>query len=223
MVTASEVGGDYYDLQPTEDGGCWLGIGDVSGHGLDAGLMMLMIQSSLGTLMRRDPDADPSSLVCQMNRMLHENIRVRLGRDDFATLSLFRFYPDGRYVVAGAHEDVIVWRARTGRCEQIPTEGSWIGIRERAEKLMPNRQNRLEKGDLMILYTDGITEARDDAGEQLGIDRLSESLERLHGEPVATICSSILEQARTWANVQDDDQTLVVLRREGGAAGRSLR
>jgi predicted ATPase/serine phosphatase RsbU (regulator of sigma subunit)/tRNA A-37 threonylcarbamoyl transferase component Bud32 len=214
MVTASEVGGDYYDLEPTDDGGCWLGIGDVSGHGLDAGLMMLMIQSSLGTLMRRDPDADPSSLVCQMNRMLHENIRVRLGRDDFATLSLFRFYPDGRYVVAGAHEDVVVWRARTGKCEQIPTEGGWIGIRERAETLMPNRANHLEQGDLMILYTDGITEARDDTGEQLGIERLSEALASLHGEPVATICSRILEQAKSWANVQDDDQTLVVLRRQ---------
>jgi predicted ATPase/serine phosphatase RsbU (regulator of sigma subunit)/tRNA A-37 threonylcarbamoyl transferase component Bud32 len=214
MITASEVGGDYYDLQPTEDGGCWLGIGDVSGHGLNAGLMMLMIQSSLGTLMRRDPNADPASLVCLMNRMVHENIRVRLGRDDFATLSLFRFYPDGRYVVAGAHEDIVVWRARTGRCEQIATQGSWVGIRERTESQMPNQENRLEEGDLMMLYTDGLTEARSDTGEQLGLDRLADALAHLHAEPTATICTRLLEQAKVWAPVQDDDQTLVVLRRQ---------
>ena len=60
MQTATEVGGDYYDLLPTADGGFWLGIGDVSGHGLNAGLVMLMLQSGLASLMRSDACVDPA-------------------------------------------------------------------------------------------------------------------------------------------------------------------
>jgi predicted ATPase/serine phosphatase RsbU (regulator of sigma subunit)/tRNA A-37 threonylcarbamoyl transferase component Bud32 len=213
MVTASEVGGDYYDLWPTEDGGCWLGIGDVSGHGLNAGLMMMMIQSSLGTLMRRDPDAPPSNLVCLMNRMVHENIRTRLGRDDYATLSLFRFHPDGRFVLAGAHEEPVVWRASTGQCEHIPTNGIWVGVRLKAESVMPDQEHRLERGDVMMLYTDGLTEARNGAGEQLGLQRMADTLQGLHDAPGADICSRILELAKSWAPVQDDDQTIIIVRR----------
>jgi len=145
--------------------------------------------------------------------MVHENIRVRLGRDDFATLSLFRFYPDGRYVVAGAHEDVVIWRAATGRCEQIATDGTWIGVRERPDAQMPNQENRLEKGDVMLLYTDGLTEARSETGEQFDIDRLADIVATHHAAPATAICTRILEATRTWAPVQDDDQTLVILRR----------
>jgi predicted ATPase/serine phosphatase RsbU (regulator of sigma subunit)/tRNA A-37 threonylcarbamoyl transferase component Bud32 len=214
MVTASEVGGDYYDLFTTADGGCWLGIGDVSGHGLNAGLVMLMIQSGLASLMRRDPDADPSSLLCLLNSMLRENIRGRLGRDDFATLSLFRFYPDGRFVVAGAHEDIVLLRASTGACEQLRVTGSWLGVRERTSSQMPNHSDRLDDGDVMLLYTDGITEARNQAREQLGLERVIQTVTGLRAEPAATICAQVLERAKAWAPVQDDDRTLVVLRRQ---------
>jgi sigma-B regulation protein RsbU (phosphoserine phosphatase) len=214
MLTASEVGGDYYDLHPTADGGCWLGIGDVSGHGLNSGLVMLMIQSGLATLMWRDPQAQPADLVALLNRMLYENIRVRLGRDDFATLSLLRFFPDNRFVVAGAHEDIIVWRAATGRCERIPTRGTWLGIAENTERQLKNQEHRLEPGDVMVLYTDGITEAKSADGQLYDIDRLCAAVERAHAKPTTDICRDILDGVRQWASEQADDQTLVVLRRK---------
>jgi serine phosphatase RsbU (regulator of sigma subunit) len=213
MVTASEVGGDYYDLLLTDDGGCWLGIGDVSGHGLDAGLVMLMIQSGLATLMRSSPHADPARLVGLLNEMLYENIRVRLGREDFATLSLFRFHPDGRFVVAGAHEDMLIWRARSEQCEEMATVGTWVGVLKRAERHMKNQENRLDPGDLMVLYTDGITEAKSPAGEQFELTRLAEVLAAAHAEPAEVICRRILERVAAWSSEQADDQTLVVVRR----------
>jgi sigma-B regulation protein RsbU (phosphoserine phosphatase) len=216
MVTASEVGGDYYDLLRTDDGGFWLGIGDVSGHGLDSGLMMLMIQSGLATLMRRDPHADPASLVALLNRMLYENIRVRLGRDDFATLSLFRFYPDGRFVVAGAHEDALIRRARTGQSEEVPTVGTWVGVNEHAGDQMKNQSNYLDPGDVMVLYTDGITEAKSPAREQFELTRLAEALEAVHAEPAEEIGRRILSRVKAWSTEQADDQTLVVIRRLAG-------
>jgi predicted ATPase/serine phosphatase RsbU (regulator of sigma subunit)/tRNA A-37 threonylcarbamoyl transferase component Bud32 len=219
MVTASEVGGDYYDLQRTRDGGCWLGIGDVSGHGLDAGLIMLMIQSGLASLMRSDQFTDPATLLCLVNRMLHENVRVRLGRDEFATLSLFRVYPDGRFVVAGAHEDILIWRSDSEQCQQIPTVGTWLGVTERAEMHMKNVEHLLRPGDVMMLYTDGITEARSTTGEQFGIRRLASALDRLHLEPADTICEQVLSEVKHWSQAFEDDQTIVIVRYQGSTSG----
>jgi predicted ATPase/serine phosphatase RsbU (regulator of sigma subunit) len=213
MRTASQVGGDYYDVLPTEDGGFWLGIGDVSGHGLDAGLVMLMLQSGLASLMRSDAWVDPTRLLCLLNRAMYDNVRRRLGRDDYATLSLFRFFPDGHFIFAGAHEEILVWRARTGRWEAIETRGAWIGTIERIESSTVTREGHLQDGDLMLLFTDGIVEARNQGSEQFGLDRLTEIAAQDRTQPVTEICRRILDGVQAWAERQDDDQTVVLVRR----------
>jgi len=213
MVTASEVGGDYFDLLPAEPGGCWVGVGDVSGHGLDAGLMMLMVQSGLGALMHQDAVNDPALLVCHLNRMLHENVRVRLGRDDFATLTLFRFFSDGRFVYAGAHEDILIWRSAARRVERLPTPGTWVGVTPNVQRDIVNLENVLRDGDVMVLYTDGITEARSPEMELFGLERLMALIETLSNEPSVEICKGILSAIDGWSPLREDDRTLIVLRR----------
>jgi predicted ATPase/serine phosphatase RsbU (regulator of sigma subunit) len=212
MVTASEVGGDYYDVVPVDDGGFWLGIGDVSGHGLNAGLMMMMLQSGLAALMRDGTGEDPARLVCQVNRMLYENMRVRLGSADFATLALFRFHPDGRFAIAGAHEETLVWRARTRRLERLPIEGVWVGIAQAIEPKIRSREHRLDEGDFIVAYTDGIIEAKI-GPEQFGIERLERQIEQLHGESAETICRSVFRTITEIAPELTDDRTLLVIRR----------
>jgi serine phosphatase RsbU (regulator of sigma subunit) len=213
MQTATEVGGDYYDVLPTEDGGFWLGIGDVSGHGLDAGLVMLMLQSGLATLMRSDAWVDPAKPLCLLNRAIYDNVRCRLQRDDYVTLSLFRFFPDGRYLVAGAHEDILVWRAQSGRCEAIQPQGTWIGMLDRIESATHSREGYLADGDVMVLFTDGVVEARKSEQGQFGLDRVVEIATQAHAEPATEICRHILDQAQAWSVDRQDDQTVVVLRR----------
>ncbi len=213
MQTATEVGGDYYDMVPTDDGGCWLGIGDVSGHGLNAGLVMLMIQSGLAPLLRSASWADPAKLLCMLNPAIHENVRCRLKRDDYVTLSLFRFFPDGRFLVAGAHEEIVVWRARTGQCEQLEARGTWIGMVEKIENATSNREGRLEDGDVMVLFTDGIVEARSPSGDQFGLKRLVDLTAVAHDEPVGEICRRVLDAVTEWSPERQDDQTMVALRR----------
>jgi sigma-B regulation protein RsbU (phosphoserine phosphatase) len=213
MQTATEVGGDYYDMLATKDGGFWLGIGDVSGHGLDAGLVMLMIQSGLASLMQSAAWVDPATLLCSVNRAIYDNVRCRLQRDDYMTLSLFRFFPDGRFLVAGAHEDILIWRTQSRQCEAIETQGTWIGMLEHIESATSSYEGYLHDGDVMVLFTDGVVEARRQDHEQLGIDRLVEIATLAHAEPAAEICHRILEQARLWSTHQEDDQTVVVLRR----------
>ena len=140
MHAATEVGGDYYDVVPVDDG-CWLGIGDVAGHGLGTGLVMLMMQSGIGALARKMPDAAPRDLLLALNTMLVENVRERLGQHEHATLTLIRYRRDGSLTFAGAHEEMLVRRAATGRCERIETPGA-VGGREARHHRGDRRQHR---------------------------------------------------------------------------------
>ncbi len=211
MVPAADVGGDYYDVLPLEDG-CWMGIGDVAGHGLDAGLIMLMMQSVIAGLVEREPTAAPGDVLRVLNAVLFENVRNRLKRDDHATLTLLRYHRSGRVVFAGAHEEILVHRARKQACELISTPGTWVGARRDIQRGTVETQLQLEPGDVMLLYTDGVTELRNDDGREFGIERLAQELELLHAEPTERIQSELLDTLRAWSATPDDDITLVVAR-----------
>src|SRR5207248_636568 len=121
------VGGDYYDVLPTADG-AWIAIGDVAGHGLPAGIIMLTVQSAVAALTDAKPQAGPRDILTVLNRVIYANIQHRLMIRDYVTLSLIRFFRDGRLVVAGAHEDIIIYRAAQRQCDILPTPGTWIGV-----------------------------------------------------------------------------------------------
>ncbi len=174
--TADVVGGDYFDVLPVK-GGCWIAIGDVAGHGLMSGLVMLMIQSIVSALVTSRPDANPAELCVEVNRVLFPNLRGRLQRQEHATFLLLRVSEDGRVRFAGAHEDVVVWRSRERRCEFVPTEGTWLGLVEDIAHATTNQELRLEPGDLLVLLTDGVLEARNARNEHLGIDPVCRIIE----------------------------------------------
>lgn len=218
MRPASSVGGDYYDLFQTEDGGCWIGIGDVSGHGLNAGLIMLMIQSGIASIVRKEPNADPHDVIALVNQTLYENVRTRLKLDDFVTLSLLRYFEDGRIAVAGAHEEIVVWRAAQQGCEVIPTHGTWLGAMPDVSPHITTTIHRLRPGDILLLYTDGITEAMSTSGEQFGLERLIETLSQMSSTPVQSICEAMFDAAARWSAIQADDQTVLALRYRGDSA-----
>jgi serine phosphatase RsbU (regulator of sigma subunit) len=215
MFTASEVGGDYYDVRPTPDG-CWLGIGDVAGHGLEAGLVMLMIQSGLSSLILHNPDALPHHILPALNKMLYQNLRLRMGRDDHATLTMLRFFSDGRLTYAGAHEDIIVC-GKGGEVRTIQTHGTWVGISEDISHDLESRTLQLAEGDLVVLYTDGITEARR-GHECFGMPRLLAEIEKRHTCPVDEILSGIMQAVFDYSpGSLQDDATMLVLRYAPGS------
>ncbi|MGK4006226.1 SpoIIE family protein phosphatase [Sorangium sp. So ce1036] len=211
MKPTAEVGGDYYDVLPTPQGG-WLGIGDVAGHGLAAGLVMLMIQGMVAALTRREPTASPGAVISALNRAIHENIRDRLKRDEHATLVLLRYERGGRVTFAGAHEDLLVCRARTGRCECIPSSGVWVGILPAIDAMTRDAEFVLEDGDVLVLYSDGVTEARNAHREQFGVERLCAAVEATQAAPVDVIRDRILRDVESWSTSPDDDITVVVAR-----------
>lgn len=211
MIPASEVGGDYYDVFPVANG-CWVGIGDVAGHGLSAGLEMLMVQSVIAGLVHHAPDATPQAHVKVLNRVLYDNIRHRLGQDEHITLTLMR-YQDGVFTFAGAHEEILVVRAAGGPCERIPTPGAWLGGMPDVSRVTKDSTLELQPGDLMVLYTDGITEARGADGKQFG-DRLVTLIEQARTEPVEVVRDRVIDGVKAWqVGEQEDDISIVIIRR----------
>lgn len=210
METFTEVGGDYYDVIPVE-GGAWLGIGDVAGHGLTAGLSMLMLQSAVGAAARSRPHAQPSEIIAHVNRLMVDNVRARLGRDDYTTFSLLRYHEGGTMLAAGAHEDLVVYRRATGRIELYAPEGTWLGL----SATPPAKEDlpiELCAGDILLLLTDGATEARDAQGRLLGIERVCEMLRERARDPVETICTALWDGVQAWTHERTDDVTLLVAR-----------
>jgi serine phosphatase RsbU (regulator of sigma subunit) len=216
LRTADETGGDYYDVIPCP-GGLWIGVGDVSGHGLDAGLIMLMIQSSVGALVRSSPDALPSELLAGTNALLYDNIRHRLRRDDFVTCTLLRLWSSGRVAMSGAHEEILIRRARGGVWQEITPPGIWLGLRAELRDAANDITDQLEAGDLLLLYTDGITEAKNPRGEQFGLDRMRAAVERVPDRTAQSICDAVFRtvDAFTASPIQVDDMCLVAVRYKG--------
>jgi serine phosphatase RsbU (regulator of sigma subunit) len=211
MEPAAEVGGDYYDVIPTPDG-CWLAMGDVSGHGLGSGVIMLMLQSAIASLVRAEPDASPSRVECLVNEVLFENVRNRMNRRDHATLSILRYTSDGTFRMAGAHEDIIVWRAKSRTIELVETPGTWVGAVRSIASATVDSTFVLGEGDLAVLYTDGITEARR-GGRQLGLDAVCDLVVANAEKSTEAIKSAIVGAVHDWTDKLQDDVSVIVLRR----------
>jgi PAS domain S-box-containing protein len=213
MVAAEDVGGDYYDVQPAPNG-AWLAIGDVAGHGLNAGLVMLMVQAATAALTKARPGAMPRELMTQLNEILYDNIRARLETDAHITFTLFRFFEDGRLIFAGAHEDIILVR-KDGSLETLRPPGAWLGARPDIKRVTVDAMLMLEPGDLFVLYTDGITEARNSKREMYDLSRLCDRILATRELPVDQIRDAILQEVAIWEPVQDDDRTVLVVRYGG--------
>lgn len=213
MVAAEDVGGDYYDIQPAP-GGAWIAIGDVAGHGLDAGLVMLMLQAATAALTKAKPNALPKELLVQLNDVLYDNIRARLETDAHITFTLMRFYENGKLVFAGAHEDMIIIR-EDGTVETLRPPGAWLGARADIKRVTVDAVLYLTPGDLLVLYTDGITEARNEERKCYDLTRLCEQVAALRERPVHEIRDAVLADVAQWEPHQDDDRTLLVLRYRG--------
>lgn len=223
MQAAEQVGGDYYDVRPTADGGGWIAIGDVSGHGVNAGLVMLMVQSALAALtLALHDSASPAQIVTRLNEVMFQNVRQRMAQQDYVTLCVLRYFRDGRVSFAGAHQHVLICRWQSGAVERVLTQGTWIGLRADIGATTLDQQLQLHDRDLLVLYTDGLIEARDANDEAYDLPRLCAAIERLRAQPLADIRDRILADTNAWcARRDDDDVTLMVLRYTAAEEGRS--
>ncbi|HET9552306.1 MAG TPA: SpoIIE family protein phosphatase [Anaeromyxobacteraceae bacterium] len=212
MKPADDVGGDLYDVLAFPDT-FWLLIGDVSGHGINSGLVMMMAQAAAYAAIADDPHCRPRDVIAAVNRVIHENVRMRMGRDDYLTLMALRHLGDGRFVCAGAHQPVFLGRAG-GQVEVLEPEGPWVGIAQDVAPVVVEREFQVGRGDLVCLITDGVVEAAASHGELYGEERLAALLARPGQRSAPEVLGAIFEQAEGFMATQADDMTAVVLRRK---------
>jgi sigma-B regulation protein RsbU (phosphoserine phosphatase) len=211
MRPADEVGGDYYDIIH-ENGKVRLSIGDVTGHGLESGVIMLMLQTAIRTLHVCEI-TDTQRFFKLLNQIIYENI-TRMNTDKSLTLSMIDV-ADNKVRLSGQHEDVIVFR-KNGDIELIATNdlGMPIGLIESIHEFVNNKILHLEQGDGLILYTDGITEAENMEGEQFGIERFCDLIHDNCMKEAEEIKSIIVKSVLDFIgkNVIYDDITLIVFK-----------
>lgn len=218
MEPADEVGGDYYDVLH-HNGHVKIGIGDVTGHGLESGVLMLMTQMGVRTLLTQD-ESNPVQFLDVLNRTLYNNVQ-RMGIDKSLTLALLDYHPlpegGGHLWASGQHEELIVVR-RGGEIERVDTLdlGFPVALDDDIADFIGRHQVELEPGDGVVLYTDGITEAENAANEQYGLERLCETIHRHWAEPADAIKTAVIDDVRRFIGEQTvfDDITLLVLKQQ---------
>jgi two-component system sensor histidine kinase ChiS len=213
MEPAEEVGGDYYDVL-TANGHVKIGIGDVTGHGLESGVLMIMVQTAVRTLLSNN-ETNPTRFLNTINRTIYDNVQ-RMNSDKNLTLSLIDYQP-GQLCLSGQHEEIIVVRA-DGALERIDTIdlGFPIGLEEDIADFVAQTQVQLYPEDVVVLYTDGITEAESIAKEQYGIERLCAVVRNNRHYSACDIKQAVIDDVRTHIGQQKvyDDITLLVLKQK---------
>lgn len=210
MLTASEVGGDYYDVIDAPNGRRLLAIGDVSGHGVTAGLTMMMARTSLVGAIEAAPNASLAELYRVLNRCLRGNLaRMDLGL--YMTFALLEHLGDGRFVAVGRHLPIMVYRRATGEVETFELDGMWLGILDDLEPAHL-RQVRIDlaPGDVLVLYTDGIVEQFRE-GEMFGFERLRDVVRREGAAGPDRIIDRTLATLASFSDTRDDDVTMLVV------------
>ncbi len=215
MTPAKDVGGDYFDMIQSPDNRLWFGIGDVTGHGLVSGLIMMMAQVSINTLIRSIPGLSPEDVLIHANRVIQSNIREGLKVDHHMTISFIVEEYDGFYKYAGAHEMLLIYRSETKIIERIPTKGMWLGIIPDISKPTKKYAGRfsLKKDDILLLYTDGVIEAFNEKREQYDLDRLEKFLMAHADQSNESIKQKLLYELNEFIYEQADDITFLILKK----------
>ena len=211
MIPAKEVGGDYYDIIETPKGDKWVTIGDVSGHGVDSGLIMMMAQTSILSKVNDNGSCGPSDMLESINGIIRENIS-RLGSDHYMTMMAMRLN-QSEMTLAGKHQDLIIYRSALNKTETRTIPGTWLGITDDIKTSLTELTIEINTGDIVLLFTDGITEAANAGGEMFSQERLAQALNKYADLPVGKLRDKIIEEVMSFQEEQLDDMTLVVIKK----------
>jgi sigma-B regulation protein RsbU (phosphoserine phosphatase) len=214
------VSGDYFDYQKLLDNQCAMAVGDVAGKGISAALLMATVGSSLRTQLRNSMEQSlqaganhqpipTSRLVAQLNKQIYNDTAP----EKYLTF-YFGIYDDDSgiltYTNAGHLPPILI---RRGEVQRLDVNGTVVGAFPFSEYGESSLQ--LESGDLLVCYTDGITEPENDYGEMFGDDRLIEVLLRNAGRADQKVVDAVMEAVLSWTGSPElqDDMTMLLARR----------
>jgi sigma-B regulation protein RsbU (phosphoserine phosphatase) len=135
-------------------------------------------------------------------------------------VQLLKYTGQGRFLCVGGHVWPLVYRVKSGKCDVLRTPGPWLGILPVLGNI-PESTIDLEPGDVLCLYSDGLSEARNDAGELFDTDRLAQALEKAIGseEALAQVPDAVFAIVEDFSSRHDDDWTMLLVKRNGTAEG----
>jgi phosphoserine phosphatase RsbU/P len=205
--SSERVGGDYYDFIRIAEEQLGIVIGDVSGKGIAAALIMAAFRASLLAEIRNNYAM--RTTMSKVNRLLWESIEA----DRFVTAVFGVLDTAARrltYVNAG-HNPALLYRAATGQFDTLESTGPLLGTFETAT--FKERVVEIRPGDVLVMYTDGVTEAMSTSNELFGEERLRQEIVQRKDDPAAKIVRGIYEAVQAYqAGEQEDDVTIVVVR-----------
>ena len=208
MQTAQLLGGDYYDFFQISDDVVDVVIADVSGHGAAASLLMPSLAVALR--LRARELSGPAEIIKDLDQVL----RQITNSATFVTMFYARFDQTGRtlHYANGGHNPPLLIRSKNGQSLQLEEGGPILGILKDAE--YSNTVVALDQGDILTLFTDGVTEQENEAGDEFSVGRLEEVVRNKETEPAAALVASITDAVSVFAGQkrQADDLTVVVVK-----------
>ena len=203
---AGPVSGDYCDWIASEDGACFF-VGDVTGKGVAASMLMAQLYAIFRSL--ATATHSPGDLLARANRVFCDGIPFSY----FATVVGGRIAHGGEVEISNAGH-CLPLHVHAGRTAPVQSSGLPLGVS--CETTYTSQKLTLDKGDSLVLYSDGLTEAFNVSGEQYGVPRLSGLLERQAALPPQSLLATTLEDLKKFraGAPRSDDLTVMIIRRE---------
>jgi len=204
---AKGVSGDYYDIFDLGKGKTAVVICDVSGKGVPASLLMIMIRTIIRSI--SSPDKRSDQILTELNRA----VTGRMGADRFATISIIILDTEKRVISYsnGAHHPLYILRGETQKYRMFDTDGLPLGIDIKAS--FGHKKIRVRPNDYLVLFTDGLPEARNTEGEELGTDRLLKFIARHADRNPKELARRVKDYIEDFTSgTKHDDQTFVTLK-----------
>ncbi len=215
-IPASEIGGDAYSFIEKE-GRYFLYIGDSTGHGIPAGIVMVMVNLLIQTFLEKEEDL--RAVLIESNKYLKPHMETTM----FMTLALLEWLPEkNQFVWCGAgHEHLLHLDIETKQANAYPTGGIALGMLPDNTAQVEVKALNMSENDFLILYSDGITEAKNVMGENYGLKRLSQSVQNFTSKErdAKTVLNQISEDVTRFMSGQKqaDDMTLIVIKKTSAA------
>jgi phosphoserine phosphatase RsbU/P len=203
-----QVGGDYYDFFPLSSGRLGFLVADVSGKGVPAALLVSTVHAAVHL------SIDEAKTIVELVERIDRHLRRYAATRKFLTLFFGIVEPESgalRYVSAGHNPALLV--SASGTLERLDSTGVPVGMLPHASWREETRT--MQPGDLLAVYTDGLTEAVDGSDEEFGLERLERAISEGRALPAKRLCDEVLLKVADFARgmPQYDDQTLLLLRR----------
>jgi len=207
-VAMEKIGGDFYDIHQLKDDKLGIMIADVSGHGIPAALVTTMAKISFGNAGSRSDS--PKNIFQEVNQNILDHVKTQ----DYMTCFMVSIDDNYNVVYSNAsHQKAILLRTSRGEIELLDTNGLFIGALEDARDTYDEKTTKLEYGDRIILYTDGIPEALNEERKEYSNRRLEEVIVRNRVMPLEEFADFILEDVQRYIGnaALEDDITLLVI------------